>query len=150
MAARYRLGELRGEELPAIAIALLESGHDSQPLRELAGLDRPTLRDAGALFEKVLAAVGQEIPDKRSARRLLLERALELIVSGEVEPDNGAYEVWCTASELFGEQLDEWVPFVGLASEYEDYAAGRTEIRREIVDHAVRALARLRAAEQAG
>ena len=146
MAARYRLGALRGEELPDIAIAMLESGHDSQSLRELAGLDRPTLRDAGVLFEKVLAAVGQAIPDERGARLLLLERVLELIVTGAIDPGDGAYEVWYSASELFGEQLDEWVPFVGLASEYEDYQAGRAEIGREIVDQAAGALARLRAA----
>jgi hypothetical protein len=146
MAARYRLGELRGEELPNIAVALLEGGHDSQPLRELAGLDRPTLRDAGELFEKVLAALGQEIPDERGARLLLLERVLELLVSGGVDPVNGAYDVWYTASELFGEQREEWIPFEGLASVYEDYPAGRAEIGREIVDHATRALARLRAA----
>ena len=146
MAARYRLGALRGEELPDIAIAMLENGHDSQPLRELAGLDRPTLRDASALFEKVLAAVGQEIPDERGARLLLLERVLGLIITGAIDPGEGAYEVWYSVSELFGEQLDEWMPFVGLASEYEDYVAGRGEIGRGIVDHAAEALARLRAA----
>jgi hypothetical protein len=144
MAARYRLGELRGEELPDIAIALLERGDDSQSLRELAGLDHPTLRDAGALFEKVLDEVGQQIPDEDEARLLLLERLLVLIVSGKVDPDNGAYEVWCTAGELFGEQLDEWVCFVGLASEYEDHSSERSGIGREIVARAAGALARLR------
>lgn len=144
MAARYRLGELRGEELPDIAIALLERGEDSQSLRELAGLDHPTLRDAGELFEKVLDDVGQQIPDERAARLLLLERLLELIIGGEVDPDNGAYEVWCTAGELFGEQLDEWVCFVGLASEYEDCPAERPGIGREIAARAAEALTRLR------
>ena len=146
-AARYRLGELPGEELPDIALALLEEGFDSQALRELAGLDHPTLRDAGELFEVVLAERGHVVPDARSAKLLMLELLLELIENGESDPGEGAYGVWAVAGDLFdGEELDAWVPFVGLASEYDDHPPARNELGERIVTLARTTLARLRKA----
>jgi hypothetical protein len=147
VAARYRLGELPGEELPDIAIALMEEGCDSQAPRELAGLDRPTLRDAGDLFERMLGEQGLILPDERSAKLLMLDYVLERIGRGEVDPCRGAYGVWSLASDLFdGEQLDEWVRFVGLASEYEDYAPARHELGTRIVQLSAERLSRLRGA----
>ena len=147
VAARYRLGELPGEQLPDIAIALMQEGFDSQALRELAGLDRPTLRDAGHLFERVLEERGQPVPDVRSAKLSLLEYVLERIVHGDIDPCSGAYAVWSLASELFSDQqLDEWVRFVGLASEYEDYAPARDQLGHRIVALAQETLGRFRGA----
>lgn len=117
-----------------MAIALLNEGLDSQPLRELAGLDRPTLRDACALFDRVLEQHGIPVPDKRSAQLLMLEYYLDRLARRDVDPCVGAYEVWAMAGDLFdGEQLKAWVGFVGLASEYEDHAAERAELGAEIV-----------------
>jgi hypothetical protein len=145
IAARYRLGELPGEELPDIAIDLLNEGHDAQALRVLAGLDRPTLRDAGDLFESVLGELGVSLPDLRAAKLLTLEYYLHQIVAGEVDTGNGAYAVWWLADDLFEHgELEAWIPFVGLASEYEDHPPLRAELAAEIVALAREALDRLR------
>jgi len=128
-----------------MAPSLLNEGFDSQPLRELAGLDRPTLRDAGDLFDRVLEQHGISVPDRRSAELVMLEYHLERLASRDVDPCEGAYNVWGMAGQLFdGAQLDAWVGFVGLASEYEDHPAARTKLGAEIVTLARDTLAQLR------
>ena len=74
-----------------------------------------------------------------------MEQSLELIVAGAVEPEAGAHDVWYDANDVYGDQLDEWVPFVGLAPEDEDYEPGRARLAQEIIERAAEALARLRA-----
>ena len=147
VAARYRLGELSGEELPDIAIALMNDGFDSQALRELAGLDRPTHRDADELFERVLEERGVVVPDQRSAQRLMLEYLLESIVRGDVDPGDGAYNVWGLVGDLFNSrELDQWAIFAGLASEFEDHPGAREELAAQIIGLARATLGRLREA----
>lgn len=42
----WALGRLYGEQLPEAALMLMEGGFDSPSLRELAGMQQPTFRDA--------------------------------------------------------------------------------------------------------
>lgn len=147
VAARYRLGELGGEELPDIAIALMNDGFDSQALRELAGLDRPTRREADELFERVLEERGVVVPDQRSAQRLMLEYFLEQIVRGDVAPGDGAYNVWGLVGDLFeSRDQDQWMLFAGVASEFEDHPEAREELAAQIIGLARETLGRLREA----
>src|SRR5258707_321054 len=55
---RWQLGALRCEELPGIACDVLAAGFDCAALYELAGLDRPSMSEAGPLFRRVLQELG--------------------------------------------------------------------------------------------
>ncbi|HEX5831614.1 MAG TPA: hypothetical protein VFY16_11580 [Gemmatimonadaceae bacterium] len=142
-AARYRLGELRGEDLPDIGVWMLEADIDSQAIRELAGLDRPTLRDAADVFERALGDAGQVVPSIEDARRLLLRLVLERVVRGEMNAGDGAYAAWWRAGDLPGDEhwRPEWTRLVGLASEYEDWPEGRGQLGGDIIAAAREALA---------
>src|SRR5689334_1512690 len=107
----------------------MNDGFDSQALRALAGLDRPTHRDADELFERVLEECGIVVADRRSAQRLMLANLLEQIVRGDVDPGAGAYKVWGLVGDLFdSREQDAWVLFAGLASEFEDHPEAREEL----------------------
>lgn len=143
LAARYRLGELRGEDLPDIGVSMLEADIDSQAIREMAGLDRPTLRDAADVFERALGDAGQTVPSIEDARRLLIRSVLERVVRGEVDPGAGAYDAWWRVCDLPDDERlgPEWLRLVGLASEYEYWSEGRVQLGEEIIAAAREALA---------
>ena len=128
--ARCRLGYLRGEELPDIAVAMLQCGFDSQALRELAALDRPTLRDAGELFERALEELDQPRFTVPVAREILLRELLTDIISGRIDPGEGARELWARAHDF--ETEDAWTVFIALYSEYEDHPAKRAVLGARI------------------
>jgi len=71
--AQFRLELLPGEQLPEVAVAMLEAGYESQPIRELAGLHRPTRRDAGQLFEEALVTVRPDAMSVERAREVVRE-----------------------------------------------------------------------------
>jgi hypothetical protein len=132
--ARFRVGELAGEGLPDVALAMLATGLDSQSVRELAALDRPTLRDAAHLFERALAETAQPTLNEREAREILLVTLLEDIVAARIDPGAGANAVWARAFDFATET--EWGHFSGLASEYEDHPTLRSAIGADIVREA--------------
>jgi hypothetical protein len=69
---RWQIGHVNGEELPGIAYAALEAGFDSPSLYELAGLDRPSMRDAGPIFRRALNELGGDSAAlSRSSRSIL-------------------------------------------------------------------------------
>ena len=135
LAARYRLGEVWGEDLPDVAVDMLQVGIDSQAIRELAGHQRPTLRDLDGLFERVLCDAGQPLPSVEEAQRVLLSDVLERVIRGETDPGDGAYEAWWRACKLPGDEhlREEWLRLVGLASEYEDHPDLRSRLAVEII-----------------
>lgn len=90
----WALDRLHGEQLPEAAIMLLEDGFDSPSLRELAGQQRPVLRDAAPLFRDRLTEIGLVVPPPEvAAMRLGMYYAGE-IVSGRIEAFAGAREIW--------------------------------------------------------
>src|ERR1700739_3296897 len=56
--ALWRMGKLFPEDVPAIACDALERGLDSPALRYLAGLQRPTSRDIGKVFDDACSQLG--------------------------------------------------------------------------------------------
>ena len=132
--ALFRLGWLRGEQLPGIACAMLDAGFDSQPMRELAGLTSPTLRDAGELFEAALTALGRPRLTTEQARVYVRERALRRTATGVVSPIEGAREIWVAWRDLG--QPPELSVFVYLEDLWIDLPEKRAEIENEIVQRA--------------
>jgi len=60
--ALFSRGELRREQIPAVAMALLEAGRDTPSLRVLAGLGAAQMDDAHDLFRKMLVEMGRRTP----------------------------------------------------------------------------------------
>ncbi len=132
--ARFELGWLPGEQLPEVAVRMLEADYDSQELREVAGMLNPTLRDAGNQFATGLRAAGIPSMTREEAVEIVKRRTLERIASGETDPYLGAREIhriWLAV----GYPADLAI-FVGLEDEYEDHPADRSAIEAEIVEAA--------------
>jgi hypothetical protein len=74
-------GELRREDIPPVAMELLESGTDSPTLRELAGLTAGELSRAHDLLRRVLHELGRSCPSSdrmaRTIARTLASQAVE-------------------------------------------------------------------------
>ena len=132
--ARYRLGLLGGEDIPGVALRMLELGLDSQAVRELAALDRPTLRDAAELFERALRETGQVVPAQEAAKRLVAAAVLRDIVAGTVEPYRGAVELWRLWTDLG--YPDDLTVFVSLEDDYADHPEWRPRLEQEIIEAA--------------
>jgi hypothetical protein len=139
LAARWRLGLVTGEELPDLATDLLLSGTESPAVVALAGESGTTLRDAGRLFERVLADLGCARLDECGAGRILARDWAERIVRGELDPYEGASQIWRVSYYACNEPSD-LVPFVGLASQYQDSEAYRVKLREDIIQAARRYL----------
>jgi hypothetical protein len=88
--ARYVLGDLYGEDLPGLAVTLLETGLDSPAMRELAGLGRPTLREAGPTFERMLAELGEPSLSEAEAINILGAVTATLVFKGKLQPGAAA------------------------------------------------------------
>ena len=132
--ALFRLGRLPGEQLPDIAVAMLDAGFDAQPVRELAALRAPTLRDAGELFEAALASLGRPPLTLDQAATALRNRALRRTGTGEVSPLVGAREIMDAWYAL--DCPSELSVFVDLDDLWYENPEKRSEIEQEIVDRA--------------
>ncbi len=133
--ARYVFGLLRREELPAQAVAALEQGLDSPSLRRLAVAD---CDDADEVRRFVIASAHElniAIPTRAQAGMAIARWLAAQIVNGTVHPYEGARQIWWEISHaLPGEE--SLLPFVGLASEYEDDVERRPLYAQKIVEHA--------------
>jgi hypothetical protein len=118
--ARLALGTLQSGALPDVAAELLEAGQDTPSLRVLAGSVQPVMSDVGPVFEHALRELGLAPLDKQQALRVLMRRHAHAILSGEVEPYEGARLIWDDISHEY-EPFDEISAFVGAASQIEDY-----------------------------
>ena len=132
--ALFRLGLMRGEQLPDIACAMLDAGFDAQPIRELAGMTKPTLRDAGALFEAALVTLGRQRLSREQMLSALRNHVLRRTASGVVSPIAGAREI-AAAWYPLGHPKDLSV-FVYLDDLWDECPDKRADIEQEIVDRA--------------
>jgi hypothetical protein len=132
--ARFRLGLIDGSQLPNVAVAMLAAGFDSQAVREVAGMQAPTLRDAGPTFERALAETKLHLVDQAESRRLVVVDTLEAIAGGRVAPRSGAGQMVDLWRDF--DLTREYTIFVALVDEWDEYPAHRDETEREIVAQA--------------
>jgi hypothetical protein len=130
IAARWSLDLFHGEDLPTVAAILLQAGHDNQRFREVAGMSRPTLRDAGEIFSRGMAEAGFEPLDRRKAVQLLAWDVAKGIVDGEIRPESGARQLAGLWSGSPG--IEELVAFYGCTDQYDENPEARLEIDDEI------------------
>ncbi|MCP4404628.1 MAG: hypothetical protein GY801_45910 [bacterium] len=117
--SRYVLGRLPGEEVPTIALILLEAGVESAEIVELAGMMKPTLSEVDSVFLKALNNLGIQLPNIREATVCLAKEIAHQILAETLSPYDGARKIWWELSNVDGgdERLNI---FAGLAGEYED------------------------------
>ena len=137
--AQWRLGLLRPETLPDLACAALQAGFYSESLCVLAGLVRPTMRDAGPLLADALTELGRPRMTREQRLQFLAAHWARAIVDGAIRPIQGADQL-----ALFYpcEELPEAVEFRHLADQWE-WIQRRPELEREIIETARRLLTRL-------
>ncbi len=137
VAARLAVGEQASEELPDIAAEALVRGLDSLALRLAAGVLRQDVRSAREAFHDALFELGVELPEEQAALWTLTRETMARIVSGAVDPYDGASWIWSSVYWRFEREGDLRI-FVGLASEWEDHAGSRPAIEiaiREAARH---------------
>ncbi len=123
---QWQLGLLGSEDLPAVATAVLERGVDSPSLRILAGLSRPTASEASPIVDGVAEELRLDLPVSNRDAVLLAARGIaERIVSGEIPAYEGARRIWSLWND--DDYPDELLPFVGEASQIDDYLAERVK-----------------------
>jgi len=131
--ALYTIGGLPGEQLPSIAMELLESGNDTPAIRMLAGIDRPTLRDAGEIFESVLLELGRKKLSKNEAAWVLARDLARRVISEKIEPREA-----CNLGAPLTPMSDyhsALMPFYLGDDEYDLSFQQKEEIDRYIVKH---------------
>lgn len=104
--ASHRFGLASGDDLAAAALELVEGGSENPTACELACLPRPTARDAGPLFERILRELAVPEISAADAQRIVAADVGRAMVSGAVCPRNGFAE-----TEALQEASDEPVPF---------------------------------------
>jgi len=140
--ALHTLGKLMAHEMPEVAIKALERGFDGQSIRELAGLNNPTMSEACPLFTKTLREAGRRKLTLRDAGIYLAKEIAEEIIAERVGLYDGARQIWGQVSEACKD-----VPVLGefenLADDYEvhEFDGQRPQIAKEIVRAAHKFLA---------
>jgi hypothetical protein len=137
VAAKWVLGRLPTQALPAIATDALVAGLDSQALRELAGELHPTLDESGPLFEEILDEIGVGVPDRSRAGLVLAKAYATQIVDGTLSPQEGAQHIWRIQLDVEG-LMHDLGPFVYWASEWQE---ARDVANRQECEAAIRAAA---------
>jgi hypothetical protein len=98
------------------------------------------MSDVGPVLERAMRELQLAPLDKQQALRVLARHYTHAIVSGDVEPYQGARMIWDELSHDY-EPFDEVSAFVGLASQIEDYeqmALSQPIPYREYIDSCVR------------
>jgi hypothetical protein len=140
--ARWKLGDLAPEQVPAIALRALEDGSEMTEICVLAGLTSPTRRDVDDEIPLLLQELGTARPTRPQAAKILADEVLRKIVKGEVDAYGGARVLWSYSNDF--EDLGVWEqlrPFVGAASEWEDDPERRPDYEQDIVEEATALLA---------
>ena len=122
IAARWALGEMTAEDLTEVAVDALLEGHDSAPLRLLAGELNPTMAEVGALFEEALAHESVAVPSVPHAVFELAKHTAALLLAGCVDPLEGARRIACLGHEI-AFFLAEFGLLSGLESQHEDFTS---------------------------
>jgi hypothetical protein len=138
-AAWYALDKLPSEEAINAAHEVLNRGVHSDSLGMLI-CQEPRWSEIGPLFERALVELGIGVPDRAAAVRLLAEDFARRIIADELTPYEGARAIWRELS-WEPEARESLLPFVGLASEWEDrpefrheYEADILQVARELVE----------------
>jgi len=126
IAARWYVGELFAEDMPAIACQALEQGQDGKNLRDLAGLSSPARRDILKIVDGAFQELGVQAPITPHDAALWMARHLaDDIVGGRTEAYAAACRIWLAYSPEAPE-LEHWSDVV-INYEVEAETTGKVE-----------------------
>ncbi|MGE3820813.1 MAG: hypothetical protein AB7I30_15475 [Isosphaeraceae bacterium] len=133
-AAWCALGRLTTDEAIDAAHTALNRGTYSEALAAVTFAE-PLWSEVGPLFRRALGELGVGVPDRLAAVRRLAHDFARRIVDGELPPYEGARAIW---RELAWEPEagDTILPFIGLASEWEDSPEFRREYEADVLQAA--------------
>jgi hypothetical protein len=98
--AKWQLGFLPPERVPAAATELLLDSIESNSLAILAGLTLPTRLDVAPLVERLASEQGMESMSDDEARWLLVRAGVEAISAGTLAPRTGADQIAALCTDL--------------------------------------------------
>lgn len=135
----WRLGEMKAERLPEIAVLALESGCDTPSLGELAGMDGSGWSEVETVVARVLGERGRQVPSDAAALKSVADDVLRQIVAHEIAAESGAARLRrLSMNELNGPAWRDLGVFHHLALDWEvaegasaDIDALRHEIAHE-------------------
>jgi hypothetical protein len=143
--ARWKLGELAAEEIPAAAVEALSVGCDTPSLGLLAAMDGSGWSEIESVVDRVLADRGRSAPTGKDAVKVIADALLQELVSERVDPEAATERLrrlaWKTDD---GHPLTDLLPFAALSDNWERSEAGefdRAEVREVTLDNARRLLA---------
>lgn len=131
------LGRISSDALPNVAVRAMESGMDSEALRELAGLVPIDPRDARDLFDKTLRELNVVPVPEDEARWWIALQYASWILDGTVSPHYGAALIW---RAFMGREYPEVIAEFILLEEQWYGGRNRRRTRREIAKQARRLL----------
>ena len=137
--ALYAIGRLPGEDLPGLALELLSKGIDTSAVRELAGLRRPTVRDAGPVFERVLADLGRPTMPVEVAGQVIARDLARRVVAGEMSPREAAQRGSSLSTQAG--YPDVLTRFLAYADDYECFPDRQQAIDAQVIGYANELLA---------
>jgi hypothetical protein len=130
--ALWQMGQLDPEDLPGIAVELLLAGADSQALREMAGLVRPTGYDAGPVLMRVLCDLGAPALEQDVAARVAARATAARALSGAIS----AYDAAVVLAALC--RLRDYPPdlcgFAAAVDEWDELPHDRPQIAVQILE----------------
>jgi hypothetical protein len=137
--ALWQTGQLNPEDLPEVAAELLISGADSQALRELAGLARPTRDDAEPVLARVLRDLGAPALQQDVACRVAARATAARALAGAISPHDAAVALAALCAAC------DWPPdlgwFVAALYEWVDVPHERPQIAVQILEECQKLLA---------
>lgn len=138
--AHYLLGDIRPEDLPAVAQRAVIAGFESPAMAELAY----SLNKENEFLERKFFNALEELKIKKPSRveaGLAIAREIATsIVEERITPYEGARRIWWDVYVKIP-QLKQLIPFVGMASEFEDDSNHRDNYSQMILQEARKLMA---------
>src|ERR1700753_2418984 len=94
VAASYALGKVSVEDLPELAVKMLEDGEDAPALRVLAASQGGDWQQFSRVFGRALKESGGQMPSRQEAMLYLARIIAKSVLEGELSPPEGARRIW--------------------------------------------------------
>jgi hypothetical protein len=131
--ALWILEMLSQDELPDIAIELLDDGLYSPDLQKLSELSPDSSNEISDAFERSLLSLGRGRLTKTNAVQIYARAIAAEILNGEITPYSGARKIWDATLKIADPTVPDLDPFIYAASEHEERPNDREFFNQEIL-----------------
>lgn len=135
--ARFVLGQILSDDLPATAIDLIGRRQESKSLIKLAGSSPNDAQENVELFRRAMIELGRGKFTEESALSHFTKDISEQITAGSISPYEGAKLIWKTSRNIRGD-TNAYDTFVYAASEFENRPRDQKRFEKAIVEEAKR------------